>query len=271
MTYTSTGWPPVAGTEPPTVSRRWFEPAGVSPALAVGRVPLVLLHEGLGSISSWGSFPQALADACGRRLLAYDRAGYGESDPRPGPWPAEFMHHEAFELDELLRSEGVDRLILVGHSDGATISLLYPSQAPAGGSDVVGIVSLSAHVMVEELNVEVISAMRDTYHDGLARPLARHHRDADTTFDLWSDVWVSDRFRPWAIDAELGAITCPVLAMQGEADAYGTMIQLNRLAAAVAGPVETVALPGVDHWPHKEATDDVIRLTTTFADGIDPR
>lgn len=269
MTYTSTGWPAAADGDRPRIHRRWFEPAGVPAADSSARAPLVLLHEGLGSISSWGSFPQALADAAGRRLLAYDRAGYGESDPRPGPWPAEFMHHEAVELDGMLRTEGIERVVLVGHSDGATISLLYPSQAPAGGPQVLGIVSLSAHVMVEELNVEVIAGMRDTYHDGLARPLARHHRDADTTFDLWSDVWVSERFRPWAIDGELGAITCPVLAVQGEADAYGTMLQIDRLAAAVAGPVETVALAGVDHWPHKEAPDDVIGLTTTFADRVD--
>jgi pimeloyl-ACP methyl ester carboxylesterase len=233
---------------------------------------LVLLHEGLGSISAWGSFPQALADASGRSVLAYDRAGYGRSgSPRPGPWPAEFMHHEAVELAGLLAAEGIERVILVGHSDGATISLLYPSQVPSGSPEVVGIVSLSAHVLVEDMNVAAIEQLRATYADELAPGLTRHHDQADALFEVWSEVWVSDRFRPWNIEPELGAVTCPVLAVQGEADGYGTMLQVERLATAVGGPVEIVGLPGIDHWPHKEARADVLRLVTDFADNVDPR
>jgi len=247
----------------PDIHRQWFDPSANT-----GRVPLVLLHEGLGSISAWGSFPQALAEASGRRVLAYDRAGYGRSRPKPGPWPAEFMHHEAVELASVMASEGVERAVLVGHSDGATISLLYPSQVGGSGAEVVGIVSLSAHVLVEDLNVAAITDLRNTYHQGLAEALARHHDDADTAFDLWSDVWVSDRFRPWTIDAELASVTCPVLAAQGQADGYGTMLQLERLAAAVAGPVETARLADVDHWPHKEARAKVLALVTGFADRV---
>ena len=247
------------------IHRHWFKPAEDTGT----RSPIVLLHEGLGSISSWGSFPQGLADATGRRVLAYDRAGYGRSGPKPGPWPAEFMHHEAVALAAVMASEELDRVILVGHSDGATISLLYPSQAPAGSAEVAGIVSLSAHVMVEGMNVEAIEKLRATYHDGLAGALARHHDDADALFDAWSDVWVSDRFRPWAIDAELMAVTCPVLAVQGDADGYGTMVQVERLTAAVSGPTEAVELADVDHWPHKEARQEVLDLVTRFADQVD--
>ena len=258
-----------------TIHRQWFPPSAdaASPASTSrpdGPLPLVLLHEGLGSISAWGSFPTALAEGSGRPVLAYDRAGYGRSGSKPGPWPAEFMHHEAVELAAVLASEGIGEAILVGHSDGATISLLYPSQAPAGSAAVAGIVSLSAHVLVEDMNVAAIENLRATYGDGLAAALARHHDDADTVFELWSDVWVSDRFRPWNIEAELGSVTCPVLAVQGEADGYGTMIQVERVAGAVGGPVELVGLPGVDHWPHKEARADVIHLVTDFADEIDP-
>jgi pimeloyl-ACP methyl ester carboxylesterase len=247
------------------IHRRWFDPAGDGGT----RLPIVLLHEGLGSISSWGSFPQGLAEATGRRVLAYDRAGYGRSEPKPGPWPAEFMHHEAAALAGVLASEDLDRVILVGHSDGATISLLYPAQAPPGSTEVAGIVSISAHVMVEAMNVEAIEKLRATYHQGLGGALARHHDDADALFEAWSDVWVSDRFRPWAIDAELGAVTCPVLAVQGDADGYGTMIQLERLTAAVSGPADTAVLAGVDHWPHKEAREELLGLVTRFADQID--
>ena len=264
MTAVGAGWP---GPARPTIYRRWYHPSGGG---GDPRLPLILLHEGLGSISAWSSFPQKLADAARRPVLAYDRAGYGRSGPRPGPWPAEFMHYEAAELALLLAEESVDRAILVGHSDGATISLLYPSQTGPDAPAIAGIVSLSAHVMVEQINVDAIDGLRRTYAEQLAPRLARHHRDADTVFEDWSDVWVSDRFRSWAIDRELRAIDCPVLAVQGAADGYGTALQLDRLAAAITSPVEVVELDGVDHWPHKEATDEVLRLVTKFADRVDP-
>ena len=260
-------------TEPASISagaeagihRQWFEPTAEADS-AGSRIPIVLLHEGLGSISTWGSFPQALADAAKRSVLAYDRAGYGLSGPKPGPWPPTFMHHEAVKLAELLVEERTERAILVGHSDGATISLLYPSQMGPGDPEIVAIVSLSGHVLVEELNVEAIVELRRTYHDQLAHSLARHHRRANALFESWSEVWVSDRFRRWTIDEELDSVSCPVLAAQGSADGYGTAIQLERLAAAVVGPVETVELPGVDHWPHKEARSEVLGLITEFVD-----
>lgn len=261
----------------PWIHRCWYYPtsapeAGRSTgAPRAAPVPLVLLHEGLGSISAWASFPQTLADGTGRPVLAYDRAGYGRSGPRPGLWPAEFLHHEAVELHDLLVEEDLDRVLLVGHSDGASISLLYPSQIEGGRPEILGIASLSAHVMVEELNVASIVELRRTYSELLAPRLARHHDDADQVFESWSEVWSSDRFRPWTIEAELGSIRCPVLAVQGAADGYGTALQLEELAAAVSAPVEVVELDGVDHWPHKEAPDEVIDLVTTFADRLDPR
>jgi pimeloyl-ACP methyl ester carboxylesterase len=250
-----------------TIHRRWYEP---SDRAARRPTPLILLHEGLGSISAWGSFPQTLADTTGRRVLAYDRPGYGRSAAEGiGAWPAEFMHHQAALLPELLRDESVSQAILVGHSDGATIALLHPSQ---GGDtpDVTGIVSLSAHVLVEPVCVEAITELRDTVADGLAARLARHHDHPEIVFDRWSEVWVSDRFRSWTIDRELGRVTCPVLAVQGGADRFGTRLQLDRLAAAVAGPTEVHELPGVDHWPHREATMPVLALITDFCDRLDP-
>ncbi|MGF1596554.1 MAG: alpha/beta fold hydrolase [Acidimicrobiales bacterium] len=242
------------------IHRRWVEPA----TGRTGDVPLVLLHEGLGSISSWGPFPQALADGCGRPLLVYDRLGYGSSAPHRGPWPAEFMHHEAEVLAGLLAAEGVERAVLVGHSDGATIALLYPSCAGVDDAAVDGIVSISAHVFVEPLGVEAITELRDGYRERIADRLRRHHADADATFEAWSEVWLSDRFRPWTIDADLAAVTCPVLALQGAADGYGTVAQVERVAAAVSGPSRVELLDGVDHWPHKEATTDVIALIDGF-------
>jgi pimeloyl-ACP methyl ester carboxylesterase len=246
------------------IHRQWFGAEPPSSWLTADRVPIVLLHEGLGSVSAWGRFPAALAATTGRPVLAYDRDGYGRSGPRPGPWPADFMHRDARRLAALLAGEGIERTILAGHSDGATVALLYPSQAGPGAPAVAGIVSLSAHVLVEEAGVEAIEVLRRTYASRLRPRLARHHRDADAVFAAWSEVWVSERFRPWTIDAELGAVRCPVLAIQGDTDTYGTRQQLDRLEAGVAGKIDVHELAGVDHWPHREATGQVLDLITTF-------
>lgn len=259
------------------IHRQWFDPdpdpdpigppdtgdsAGDGPA---GRDPIVLLHEGLGSVSAWGPFPGLLATGTGRRVLAYDRRGYGRSGPHPGPWPARFLHHEAALLPGLLVEEGIsDGMILVGHSDGASIALLYPSQARAGSPRPGGIVSMAAHLLVEEIGVAAIAETARTYPEALRDRLARHHNDVDATFGGWSDVWLSDRFRPWTIDDEVREVACPVLAIQGAQDRYGTRLHLDRLAAAATGAVEVHELQGVDHWPYREATTTVIDLIDRF-------
>lgn len=241
------------------IHRHWFGVAGAS-----GQVPIVLLHEGLGSISAWGRFPQALADATGRPVLAYDRLGYGRSGPHPGPWPTDFMHNEARLLAHLLSEEGIGRAILAGHSDGATIALLYPSQRGPGAASVAGIVSLSAHALVEDVTVEAIRELRRTYPDGLRPRLRGHHDDADALFAAWSEVWLSHRFRRWTIGDELEAVRCPVIAIQGDNDTYGTGRQLAALVAGVSGTITAHELPGVDHWPHREATDQVLELISAY-------
>lgn len=235
------------------------------------RAPIVMLHEGLGSVSAWGGFPALLAEAADRAVLAFDRAGYGRSGPNPAPWPASFLHDEAIALGALLIDHGVERPILVGHSDGASIALLYPACGqPRGGPGPLGIVSLSAHVMVEPVCVEAIEELRRTEGDGLLRALARHHDDAPAVFEAWSEVWVSERFRSWSIDAELEAVRCPVVAIQGADDGFGTPAQLDRLAAGVRGPIEVSLVPGVDHWPHREATDEVLERTRRLVEEVDP-
>lgn len=225
------------------------------------QTPVVLLHEGLGSVSAWGSFPERLAAATDRPVLAYDRVGYGQSAPNPPPWPANFMHLEAERLQELLDDEQLEAPILVGHSDGATIALLYPSVT---GHSVPAIVSLAAHVSVEARCVAGITKVVAGYRDGLAKQLARHHDDADAAFAGWSDIWLSDRFRSWTIDDELAAVTCPVLAFQGTADTYATRDQLERIGAGVAGNASLVDLPDCDHWPHREATSAVLEEIVGF-------
>ncbi len=249
------------------INRQWF-----GPPMDEGRA-IVLLHEGLGSVSAWGGFCQQLTDITGWPVLAYDRAGYGRSAAKPGPWPASFMHDEAKALSELLSAEQIHAPLLVGHSDGASIALLYPHHISGDQPMPLGIVSLAAHVMVEPVSIDSILALRHAYAKDIDTPLktllARHHDDIDATFESWSEVWVSERFTDWAIDTELASVACDVLAIQGGDDKYGTRAQLDRLASAVSGCVDIIDIPGCDHWPHREATSlvlaEIVRFTGRFA------
>ena len=226
--------------------------------------PIVALHEGLGSVAGWARFCEALASSTGSRVLAYDRLGYGQSPNKPGPWPSRFMHDGAFELANVLQEEGLSEVVLLGHSDGASIALLYLSQNHLASTKVASIVSLSGHAFIETKTVSEIQKLRSGFSDTLRRPLARQHLYIDDLFSAWSSVWVSDRFRDWSIDAEMASVECPVLVVQGLDDAFGTWEQVERIEAAVAGPCQVVALEGVNHWPHREATDLVLASITSF-------
>lgn len=227
--------------------------------------PLVLLHEGLGSIRSWDRFPSQLAAATGRRVLAYDRLGYGQSAANPGPWAVTYLHREAETLSELLAGEGIEQAVLVGHSDGASISLLYPAMTDGDSHPAVsGIVSMAAHTFCEPISVVGIKAIQATFEDELGPRLARHHDDAAAMFLAWSEVWTSDRFRDWNIQDELDSVQCPVLAIQGSADRFGSWEHMNHLSAGIRGEVTILELADVDHWPHREASKQVVDAIVSF-------
>jgi pimeloyl-ACP methyl ester carboxylesterase len=229
---------------------------------------LVFLHEGLGSVSMWRRVPAALHDATGRRVVTYSRAGYGRSGPVSLPRPVMYMHHEAdVVLPALLAQLGIDRPVLVGHSDGASIALLYAG----AGHRVTALVLLAPHVIVEDVTVTSIAAAREAYAStDLRAKLARHHDDVDTAFRGWNDVWLSPAFRAWDITDRLQAIDVPVLVIQGDADAYGTLRQLDLIEAGVSGPVRRLVLTGVGHAPHLEASDAVLAAIATFVAGLGP-
>jgi pimeloyl-ACP methyl ester carboxylesterase len=217
---------------------------------------IVLLHEGLGSVSLWRNFPARLAEATGLPVLAYSRAGYGRSEPLSGARHVRFMHDEAERaLPPLLAHFGIRRPLLVGHSDGASIALLHAARHPTIAR---GVVALAPHLFVEPVTLAAISAIAARFDDGeLARRLARHHADAVATFRGWSDAWLSPDFQAWNIEADVAAIGCPILAMQGTEDEYGTMRQIERVEE-LAPDVRSIALPGCGHSPHMEAADRVI-------------
>jgi len=230
------------------------------------RPTLVLLHEGLGSVAMWRDFPGRLAHATGCNALVYSRHGYGSSDPLCCDRPVRYMHDEALlALPELLDRLAIERPILVGHSDGGSIALIH---AGAGVRAVTGVVTLAAHVLVEDISVASIAAARTAYETtDLRARLERYHADVDSAFLGWNRIWLHPDFRAWNIEEYLPSIACPVLAVQGDDDEYGTMEQMRRIGAQVPD-AELLVLEDCRHSPHRDQPEAVIDAITRFVDRI---
>lgn len=234
----------------------------VLPPPVPGAPTIVLLHEGLGSIAQWKDWPQKLAARTRCGVLVYSRYGHGWSDRLNEKRPVEYMHHEGeIVLPALLDELGIETPVLFGHSDGASIALIYAGTHPDGPR---ALILEAPHVFVEDLTVESIAKARDAYRaTDLGQKLARYHADADATFWGWNDIWLDPRFRSWNIESYLPAIRCPILLVQGEDDEYGTTDQLAAIAARV--PNTTIALlPECGHAPHRDRPDAVLDQTATF-------
>ncbi|MSP48710.1 MAG: alpha/beta hydrolase [Alphaproteobacteria bacterium] len=212
---------------------------------------LVFLHEGLGSLALWRDFPAKVAATTGWRTFVYSRRGYGWSDPVVGPRSVRYMHDEAEAvLPDLLDRFGIDSPVLIGHSDGGSIALIH-----AGGTrrPVRGIVTMAAHVFVEDVTIRSIAEAKVTFETTkLGERLGRYHRDAAAAFWDWNDIWLHPDFRSWNIEACLPAIACPVLAMQGVEDEYGTGAQVEAIVAGVGSSARTLMLPACRHSPHRD-------------------
>lgn len=222
--------------------------------------PLVLVHEGLGSIGLWRDFPAALARRTGRRTVVYSRHGHGRSQTPLHPRTPAFFHEEARAvLPELLSGLEIGEPVLVGHSDGGSIALIFGGEAP-----VTGVVTLAAHVFVEEICVRSIEQIRERYVDGdLRARLARHHDDPDAAFWGWCDVWLDPAFLAWNLEEDAARVSAPTLLIQGARDPYGTLAQLDRIEARARGPVQRQVLPG-GHSPHLEHGPEVAVAVAAF-------
>jgi len=231
---------------------------------ASGKPALVFLHEGLGSIKQWRDFPQKVAAATGCPALVYDRYGYGQSDVlQEARRKIGFMHDEALAaLPEFLKNVKVENPVLIGHSDGASIALIHAG----AGHAVRGVVAMSPHVFIEPACLSSIEkAARAFEATDFAEKLARHHRDARKTFYGWADVWLDAEFKGWDIrDDYLPAMRCPVLAIQGRDDEYGTMAQLDELKRKVGGPCELLKLDDCGHAPFKDQPEQVLVAIKKF-------
>lgn len=244
--------------------------------------PLVFLHEGLGSVAMWAQrgrdWPAEVCATTGRAGLLYSRRGYGQSDPIPdvrsaqGRHRPDYMHTEAWNvLPRLLAECGVAQgtqpaPLLVGHSDGATVALLYASRHA-----VAGCVAMAPHVMVEPVALQAITQARSAYLSSEAtrmrERLQRYHRDPDNAFWQWNDVWLSEAFARFDIRPECAQINAPLLLVQGLADEYGTLAQLDAIAQA-APQSQRLELPDCGHSPHRDQPDALTRAVAEFCVGL---
>jgi len=227
----------------------------------------IFLHEGLGSLSMWKDFPQRLCDLANYRGLVFSRYGYGRSTPRPisEKWPVHFMHEQAQDLlPKFLDKVGVNaasRSWVLGHSDGGSIALLFAAALP---TRVAGLVLLAPHIFVEDLSIASIEQARDDYRStDLRERLRRYHADPDSAFWGWNDIWLDPQFRRWNIEPALQDVRCPVLAVQGFDDPYGTMAQIDGIAKRIS-QARILKLAQCGHSPHRDQADALIEAVTNF-------
>jgi pimeloyl-ACP methyl ester carboxylesterase len=220
-----------------------------------GAPTLVFLHEGLGSVSAWRDFPERVAKATGMSALVYSRWGYGKSDAVTPPRSLRYMRDEALRaLPEVLLGAGIDDAVLVGHSDGASIALIFAGSGLPEVARLRGLVLLAPHVFVEDVSIASIAAAADAYRTtDLRARLARHHgENVDGAFWGWNRAWLDPGFRSWNIEECLPRVRVPALVVQGREDPYGTLAQVDAIARGSGGSVETLVLEACGHAPHRD-------------------
>jgi len=239
------------------------------PARRSGRPALLLMHEGLGGVRHWRDFPARLAAATGCRTVAYSRLGFGRSPPRLTPWTPRFMHEEALQLMPAIRRRlDLDRVVLLGHSTGASMSLIHAGEA---GLPTAGVVAIAPIAFIEDSNLQSIGRMRERYPgERLRESLARYHDDPDAVFFGWADTWLDPAFRHWSLAPSLPGIRCPILTIRGERDEYvsGAQTEAIRRLATASPRIDTLELPACGHAPHRDQPEAVIDALLGFLEGL---
>lgn len=251
------GWRTIGGARLETA---WWGPE------PDGGPVLVLLHEGLGCVALWRDVPDLLAQMTGLPVLAYSRAGYGQSDPVSLPRPVTYLQDEArHTLPHLLAAEGITDAILIGHSDGGSIAAVHAGQTGGTAHSPRALITIAAHYFVEDLNIASIRGIRDNYQTGdLRSRLARYHANPDIAFRGWCDAWLDPAFHGLDLTPSLRHITAPTLGLQGAEDPYGTDAQLLCMTEAMTAPLTTALIPGAKHSPHLEAKDATLDAIVRF-------
>ena len=232
------------------------------------RPAIVMLHEGLGSVALWKDFPAKLAQRTGCGVLVYSRYGHGSSDKLVRRRLVRFMHYEGeIVVPELLEKLGINRPILLGHSDGGSIALIFAGKFPDAAS---GLILEAPHVFVEDLSIASITKAKTTYETtDFPQRLGRYHANVDATFWGWNDIWLDPAFRSWNIEEYVPRITCPVLCIQGEQDEYGTIAQVEAIKAA-APQTKIEMLANCKHSPHRDQEERTLELMAEFVESVIP-
>jgi pimeloyl-ACP methyl ester carboxylesterase len=240
-----------------SLEARWFGSASTGPTI-------VMLHEGLGSLSTWRDFPQKVADATTLRVFVYSRAGYGASPPVPLPRPIDYLHREAIDvLPYVLDAIGFERGILLGHSDGASIATIYAGSVQ--DHRVRGLALIEPHFFVEEMNVAAIRKTAGEYRtSSLREKLARHHSDVDNAFEGWRSAWLNPEFAAMNLHSELAHIRVPMLIVKGEHDPYSTLAQLRFAQEEAYSPVEGIVIADAGHSPQRDQPEQTLTAITSF-------
>ncbi len=225
---------------------------------------LVFLHEGLGCIGMWHNFPDALCKITGCPGLVYDRLGYGQSSPMDHLRTIHYLHEYALqELPKLLAGVIPDTpFILIGHSDGGSISLIFAAERPAF---LLGVISEAAHVFVDQLSISGIEKARTAWTEGKLKGLVKYHGEkTEDIFRAWSETWLSEWFNHWNIEYLLPSIKVPMLVLHGEGDQYGLIDQVKAIAAKSSGHTRLEIVKNCAHVPHLEAQPVVLSLMADF-------
>ncbi len=232
------------------------------------RPPIVFLHDSLGSIAVWRDFPERLCAASHRKGIVYDRQGYGGSGPFTGKRDQGYLEREADTLAKLIVKLGLGKCVLFGHSDGGSIALIAAAKTP---ELVVGVITEGAHVFVEEITLDGIRQAQKLFKEtNLKQRITKYHGDkTDGVISAWIDTWLSPEYRDFNMEHFLPAIRCPVLAIQGVGDEYGSEKQVDAIVDHVSGPATKDMIKFARHTPHKEAADYTLEITSAYICGID--
>jgi pimeloyl-ACP methyl ester carboxylesterase len=247
------------------IDGRWLEAAKIE-----GRDPnlpaIVMLHEGLGSLAHWKDFPLRVAEETGAPVFVYSRSGHGGSDALEEPRSVSYMHHEAqVVLPEILREAGIERPVLLGHSDGASIALLFAGMHPDA---CAGLILEAPHVFVEDLTVSSIAQARTLYQEtDLPQRLGRYHANVDSLFWGWNKIWLDPSFRNWNIESFLDLIRCPVLVLQGAQDEYGTSRQIEAIQRRIPS-ASAIVLQNCKHAPHRDCSEATLYAIGNFVQAL---
>lgn len=252
----------VNGTNGRLFARTW------SPRNDSGRAPIVLLHDSLGSVELWRSFPAALCSATGRQVIAYDRLGFGKSDVNPETLSVDFVAREAETDFAALRQQlGIDRFVVFGHSVGGGMAVNCAARFPV---DCIAAITESAQAFVEDRTVQGIELARELFKDPeQVGRLKKYHADkAQWVLDAWINSWLHPAFASWSLRPVLPHMTCPALVIHGVGDEYGSARHPELIGALAGGVAQLEIMADTRHVPHREREDVVVARVVRFLESL---